>query len=75
MRIVFALPVLALVACSVDNDPANDQVTLEYNEERIEDTASDAANAAESAGAAIENEIGDLDVDVDVNRNRSGNSQ
>jgi hypothetical protein len=86
MRIVFALPLLALAGCSVDNDSANDQMTIEYNQERIEDAATDAANAAEdiatgagnvarSAGAAIENEVGDVDVDVDVNRNRSGNAQ
>ena len=85
MRLTFALPLLLAAGCNVDNDAKNDTVTLEYNEERIEDTASDAANAArdaassvgnvaESAGRAISNEVGDIDVDVDVSRNRSGNT-
>lgn len=86
MRSTLALPLLlALVACNVDSDGANDTVTLEYNQERIEDAASDAANAARDVasgvgnvagetGEAIRNEVGDIDVNVDVNRNRSGNS-
>ncbi|MEA3016637.1 MAG: hypothetical protein QOI38_1359 [Sphingomonadales bacterium] len=85
MRILFALPLLTLAACNVQNDSANDQMTLTYNQERIEQGVSDAANATEDAassvgniavstGQAIRNEVGDIDVDVDVNRNRSGNS-
>jgi hypothetical protein len=85
MRILFALPLLTLAACNVQNDTANDQMTLTYNQERIEQGVSDAANATEDAassvgniavstGHAIRNEVGDIDVDVDVNRNRSGNS-
>ncbi len=84
MRILFA-PLLLLGACNVDNDSANDQMTIEYNQERVEDAASDVGNAAEdlgssvgnvaeSAGQAIGNEVGDIDVDLDVNRNRNGNS-
>ena len=82
MRIIFAIPLLMTAACSVDNDSGNEQVTLEYNEQRIEDAASDVANTArevgsgvgnvaESAGRAVKNEVGDIDVDVDVSRNRS----
>ena len=83
MRIIFAIPLLmTAAACSVDNDSGNEQVTLEYNEQRIEDAASDVAdtarevgsgvgNVAESAGRAIKNEVGDVDIDVDVSRNRS----
>ena len=85
MRILFALPLLALAACNVDNDSANDQLRIEYNGQRIEDAASDAANVAgdvassvgnvaSSTGQAIKNEVGDIDVDVDVSRNKSGNS-
>jgi hypothetical protein len=85
MRILFALPLLTLAACNVENDSANDQMTLTYNQERIEQGVSDAANATEDAassvgniavstGQAIRNEVGDIDVDVDVNRNRAGNS-
>lgn len=81
MRLMLALPLLALAACSVDNDSANDQMTLEYNEQRIENAARGAArtakevgtgvgNVAASTGRAIGNEVGDIDVDVDVTRNR-----
>jgi hypothetical protein len=84
MRILIALPLLLAAACSVDSDGGNDQVTLEYNEQRIRDgarkagrTARDVAagvgNVAESTGRAIGNEVGDIDVDVDVRRNRDRN--
>jgi hypothetical protein len=82
MRLTVALPLLALGACNVDNDSGNDQVRVEYNEQRIRDAASDAAatardvgssvgNVAASTGRAVRNEVGDVDVDVDVNRNRN----
>ena len=82
MRILLPLPLLMIAACNVENDTTNDVMTLEYNQERIEDAASDAAatakevasgvgNVAASAGDAIENEVGDIDVDVNVNRNRN----
>ena len=83
MRILFALPLLAAAACNVDNDSANDTMTLEYNQERIEDVASDVAdtagnvassvgNVAVSTGRAIGNEVGDID--IDVSRNRDGDA-
>jgi hypothetical protein len=82
MRLIFALPLLALAACDVDNDSANDSVRLEYNEQRIRDAAAATArtakevgsgvgNVAVSAGQAVKKEVGDVDVDVDVSRNRS----
>ena len=85
MRILLALPLLALGACNFDNDAQNDQMTLEYNQERIEDaaraTAKGARDVARGAGnvagetaRAIGNEVGDIDVDVDVTRNKAGNS-
>ena len=86
MRLPFALPVLALAACSVENDAANDQMSVQYNQQRIEDAAARAARTARTVGAAagnvavttgraIGNEVGDVDVDVDVRRRRpeSGN--
>lgn len=83
MRLIFALPLLALAGCDVDNDAANGQVRLEYNQQQIEDAAAATARTAEevgagvgnvavSAGQAVKNEIGDIDVDVDVRRNRGG---
>jgi|GEM_PF-961749 len=86
MRILFALPLLAgAAACNVDNDSANDTMTLEYNQQRIEDAASDIAdtagnvassvgNVAASTGRAISNEVGDIDVDVTRNRDGNGNA-
>lgn len=82
MRIMLALPLIFVAGCNVDNDEANDQMTLEYNQQRIEDAASGAANTAEeigssigniaeSTGAAISNEVGDIDVDVNINRDRT----
>ena len=83
MRIMLALPLLLVAGCNVANDEANDQMTLEYNQQRIEDAAASAANTAEeigssigniaeSTGAAISNEVGDIDVDVNINRDRGG---
>lgn len=83
MRMLFALPLLALAGCDVDNDSANDQIRLEYNQQKIEDAAATAARTAEevgtgvgnvaaTAGRAVANEVGDIDIDVDVTRNRSG---
>lgn len=83
MRLIFALPLLALAACDVDSDFANHQVRFEYNEQVIDDAAATAANTAKAVGAevgnvavstgrAVANEVGDIDVDVDVTRNRSG---
>ena len=85
MRKIVLLPILMVAACSVDTDPRNDQVTVGYNEERIENAAdavaneagqvaSDVGNSVEKAGQRIENEVGDIDVDVDVDRDKSGNS-
>lgn len=82
MRMLIALPLLTLGACDFNNDTGNDQVTLEYNQQRIEDAAATTArtardvgasvgNVAASAGRAVKNEVGDIDVDVDVSRNRS----
>ncbi|HEX8124986.1 MAG TPA: hypothetical protein VF548_05330 [Allosphingosinicella sp.] len=83
MRLIFALPLLGLAGCNVDNDSANDSVRLEYNQQRIEDAArttartarevgSGVGNVAASAGRAVKEEVGDIDVDLDVTRNRSG---
>ena len=80
MRILFLLPLALLGACNVENDSGNDSVTLEYNQQRINeavsdtvDTAGDIAegvgNVAASTGRAVANEVGDIDVDVDVSRN------
>lgn len=82
MRILFAVPLLALAACNVENDPANDQVTLQYNEEQAQNVAEDVGNTAEGIGQAIANEadetvdkLKNTDVDVDVDTNTADNRQ
>jgi len=82
MRIIFTLSLLMVGACNVDNDAANDQVTVDYDQKRIERAAAATArtakevgsgvgNIAASTGRAIKNEVGDIDVDVDVRRKRT----
>lgn len=87
MRVLFALPLLiAAGACNIQNDAGNDQLTVAYNEQRIRETARDAAqtakevgrsvgNVAQSTGRAIKNEVGDVDVDVKVRREPVENRQ
>ena len=77
MRILLAMPaLLAIAACDVDNDAQNDQVTVQYNEQQIENTAEDVGNTAQGIGAAIANEaeetaakLQNTDVDVNVDTN------
>ena len=82
MRIVLTFPLLMVGACNVDNDPANDRVTVKYDGKKIERAAAATArtakevgsgvgNVAVSTGRAIKNEVGDIDVDVDVKRKRA----
>ena len=86
MRIAPAalLPLLMLGACNVDHDTANDQMRVDYDQERIRNGAAAAArtarevgsgvgNVAATAGRAIKNEVGDIDVDVTRTRRGEGN--
>ena len=85
MRALIALPLMALAACQVTKDDANDSVTVAYNQDVAENAAADVANTAENIGEDIandvertadkvQNEVGDVDVDVDVTRNAPSNS-
>ncbi|HEU0098448.1 MAG TPA: hypothetical protein VFQ67_06690 [Allosphingosinicella sp.] len=78
MRLILALPLLALAGCNVDNDSANDSVRLEYDQNKIEkagraigEAGAAVGNVAASTGRAVKNEVGDIDVDVDVRRDRT----
>ena len=73
MRILMALPLLAMAACNVTKDGANDQVTVEYNGDVAENAVADVGNAAEDVANDIGqvakdvgNRVGNTDVDVDV---------
>ncbi len=74
MRALIALPLLAMAACQVTKDDANDSVTVEYNQDVAENGLEDAGNLAENVGEAISNDVSETadkventDVTVDVN--------
>lgn len=82
MRTFLLLPLLALGACDVDNNAANNSISVTFDKEAINDTREEAGkvvsglgNVAESTGKAIKDEVGDIDVDVDVSRNRNGEAK
>lgn len=74
MRALLALPLLALGACQVTKDDANDSVTVEYNQDVAENGLEDAANLAGNVGEAIANDVDEaadkaqnVEVEVDTN--------
>ena len=82
MRILLTIPLLLVGACNVNNDSANNQVTVNYDQEALENAASDVSNTAQDVGGAIANDVErtadklqNTDVDVDVDTNAGGNSQ
>ena len=60
MRILIALPLLALAACQVTTDDKNDSVTASFNEDVAENAASDIGNFAED----VANDVGNTAEDV-----------
>jgi hypothetical protein len=77
MRIFMALPLLALAACQVTKDDANDSMTVEYNQDVAENGLEDVGNTAgaiadtvandvQQAADKVENKADKVDVDVDV---------
>jgi hypothetical protein len=74
MRALIALPLLAMAACQVTKDDANDSVTVEYNQDVAENGLEDAGNLAENVGEAISNDVSqaadkveNVEVEVDTN--------
>ena len=70
--LIFA-PALLLGACQVTDDKANDQVTVSYNQDVVENVGADALNTVDQAAGAIVNDakeataaVKNLDVDVKV---------
>ena len=85
MRTFALLPLLILAACSVDSDPRNDQMTVQFNDVGIENAADavandaervadDIGNTVEGASDRLENQVDNLHVDVDVGRDENRNS-
>jgi hypothetical protein len=82
VRIVLTAALLVLAGCDVENDTANEKVTVQYDREKIRQSAADAArtakgvatgvaNVAGDTGRSIKREVGDVDVDVKVSRNKT----
>ena len=74
MRLLIALPLLALAACQVSKDDQNDTITATYNEDVAENVAEDVGNFAEDVANDIEdtaedvgNRAENVDIDVDTN--------
>ena len=57
MRIILTLPLLALAACQVTKDDANDSVTMEYNQDVAENGLEDVGNLAENVAATVSNDV------------------
>ena len=82
MRILIIVPaLLALGACQVSKDEANDTVSVTYNEELAANAVDDAGNTAENVAEAIGNDVQgavdkveNADVDVDVSTNANANA-
>lgn len=86
MRALVVLAILGIAGCNVENDPANDEVSVKYDEAKIKKSAATAgrtakevgtgiANVAKDTGESIKRQVGDVDVDVKVSRNRSDPKQ
>ena len=80
MRLLIALPMLALAACQVSKDDGNGTITAEFNQDVAENAAADVRNIAENVGDAIANEASEaknkaenVDVDVKVDTNTADN--
>ena len=77
MRILFAIPALALVgACNVTKDNANNTVSLTVNQEEASNDLSNAGDTIQNIAQDVGNEASNLgdkvkntDVDVNVNTN------
>ena len=57
MRLILALPLLALGACQVTKDDANESVSVTYNGDVAEEGLADAADTAENIAADIGNDV------------------
>jgi len=78
MRVLIALPLLALAACQMTKDDANDSVTAEYNGEVAENAVEDLGNTAEAVANEVQetasevgNRVENVDIDVEVDSNKA----
>jgi len=79
MRILFAIPLLALAACQVSKDNQNGTTSVTYNSDVAENAASDIGNTAQNiagdigndvqkTGDKIENKVTNSDISVKVGK-------
>ena len=84
MRILTLLPLLALAACNVSHDQANDSTTMSFNQDIAENAIDDAGNTVDNVaddigndvdrtGDKIQNKVGDVNVKVDTNGDNDAN--
>jgi hypothetical protein len=57
MRLILALPLLALAACQVTKNEKNDTVSAEFNGDVAENSVAAATNTAENIAADITNDV------------------
>jgi hypothetical protein len=57
MRLILALPLLALAACQVTKDDKNDSVSMTYNGDVAENGLADVTNTAENIAGDIGNDV------------------
>jgi hypothetical protein len=57
MRILLALPLLAVAACQVTKDDANDSMSVTYNGDVAENGLADVANTAGNIAEDISNDV------------------
>lgn len=84
MRLLIALPLVLVAACSVERDPANDQTTIRYDSQPVENVVRDVGSAAEESISDVENAaqraertidtLDNVNIDVNVDRDPPGNS-
>ena len=55
MRLLLLTPLLLVAACNVST--GNNAVTVQYDQNKAENTAADVANTAQNIGAAIGNDV------------------
>ncbi len=78
-RLTIALPLLLLAACNVTSDEANDQVSVEYDQNLAEESAETVVNEAERIGGYIANDVEEAgrraDETLFVEDDAAGNAQ
>ena len=57
MRFMLLATALALGGCNVSTDSANNSMTVQYDQNKAENTAADVGNTAQNIGQSIANDV------------------